>query len=91
MKFEIVTSVGRGVHLANLGQHQALCTRPVLQRTGREGSITTPHLCQACGRVLTHLAQAGGRPLEPLSAPPPTGSSAAPPSPASSYTSHSTW
>ena len=59
MRFEIVASVGRGAHLASPGQDQALCMRPVLQRTGREGSAKTPHLCQACSRALAHLGQAG--------------------------------
>jgi hypothetical protein len=59
MRFEIVTSVGRGAHLAGREQKQALCMRPVMSRTGREGSAQTPHLCQACARTLAHLVQAG--------------------------------
>ncbi len=56
--FEIVTSSGRGAHLAAPGQQQAICSRPVLPRTGREGSARTPHLCAACTRTLAHLEQA---------------------------------
>src|SRR2546428_160576 len=35
--FEIVTSSGRGAHLARAGQEQAICMRPVLAWAGREG------------------------------------------------------
>jgi hypothetical protein len=58
MRFEIVTSGGRGVHLAPPGQAQTICMRPVMARTGREGSAKTPYLCAACIRPLAHLAQA---------------------------------
>jgi hypothetical protein len=58
-RFEIVASSGRGSHLASPGQEQAICMRPVLARTGREGGARTPHLCQACARTLAHLEQAG--------------------------------
>src|SRR2546421_6175445 len=59
MRFEIVTASGRGVHLAAPDQEQAICMRPVLTRTGEEGSARTPHLCEACGPRL-------GRSLEEL-------------------------
>jgi hypothetical protein len=59
MRFEIVTSGGRGVHLASPGQSQALCMRPVGGRTGREGGASSPYLCQACARSLGDLAKAG--------------------------------
>ncbi len=59
MRLETVTSSGRGAHLASAGQDQALCMRPMLARTGREGSAKTPLLCQTCARTLAHLAQAG--------------------------------
>jgi hypothetical protein len=59
MRFEIVTAAGRGAHLAPPGQGQALCMRPVMARTGREGNEKTPHLCAACARTLAHLATAG--------------------------------
>ncbi len=56
-RFEIVTSSGRAAHLASTGQEQAICMRPVLARTGREGGARTPHLCQACAQTLAHLEQ----------------------------------
>jgi hypothetical protein len=40
-RFEIVTSSDRGAHLASAGQEQAICMRPVLARTGREGDART--------------------------------------------------
>jgi hypothetical protein len=52
MRFEIVTASGRGVHLAPPGCDVAICMRPVISRTGREGGARTPHLCAACARVL---------------------------------------
>jgi hypothetical protein len=51
-RLEIVTAGGRGVHLASPGRDQALCQRPILQRTGREGSARTPYLCASCARAL---------------------------------------
>jgi hypothetical protein len=57
-RFEIVTSSGRGAHLAAPGQDHAICSRPVLARTGREGCARTPYLCAACARTLAHLEQA---------------------------------
>ncbi len=57
-RFEIVTSSGRGAHLAAPGERQAICMRPVMARTGREGGARMPHLCQACARTLAHLEQA---------------------------------
>jgi hypothetical protein len=60
MGLEIVTAGGRGVHLASSGRDQAFCQRPILQRTGREGSAKTPHLCPSCARALA--AAARGRP-----------------------------
>jgi hypothetical protein len=59
-KFEIVAASGRGVHLAPPGQDQAICMRPVLARTSREGGARTPHLCEACARALTALARSSG-------------------------------
>ncbi len=58
MRWEVVTACGRGMHLAPPGQDQALCMRPVLARTGREGGRRTPHLCAGCARSLAHLEQA---------------------------------
>ena len=55
MRFEIVTGSGRGIHLA--AQEQAICMRPVLTRTGEEGSARTPHLCVACARALATLSR----------------------------------
>ena len=57
MRFEIVTGSGRGDHLAAPGQEQAICMRPVLTRTGEEGSAKTPHLCEACARALAALSR----------------------------------
>jgi hypothetical protein len=68
VRFEILTSIGRGAHLANPGQHRALCMRPVLQRTGREGSIKTPYLCQGA-RPGSPGAGGGGEMRATLSAP----------------------
>jgi hypothetical protein len=59
MRFEIVTSCGRGTHLANPGQGHAICMRPVMARTGCEGSAKTPFLCQAWVRALAHALQTG--------------------------------
>jgi len=58
MRFEIVTASGRGVHLAPPDYDIAICMRPVLSRTGREGSARTPHLCAACARVLAASTRA---------------------------------
>ena len=58
MRFEIVTASGRGLHLAPPGCDVAICMRPVLARTGREGGARTPHLCAACARTLVHLERA---------------------------------
>ena len=60
MRWEIVTGSGRGVHLASPGQQPAICMRPIIGRTGREGTAKTPHLCAACARTLAHLEQSRG-------------------------------
>src|ERR1700730_7893233 len=76
MRFEIVTGSGRGVHLAAPGQEQTICMRPVLTRTGEEGSARTPHLCEACARGLAALSRSSAgergsvRAWGPRSAPP---------------------
>jgi hypothetical protein len=57
MRFEIVSASGRGLHLARPDCDVAICWRPVISRTGRDGGAYTPHLCAACARALAALTR----------------------------------